>query len=42
VVRDGLIITGQNPPSSEPAAKALLDILARGPATTGARPAPES
>lgn len=28
VVRDGLLITGQNPPSSEPAADALLDALA--------------
>ncbi|MBX7481247.1 type 1 glutamine amidotransferase domain-containing protein [Qipengyuania qiaonensis] len=28
VVEDGLLITGQNPPSSEPAAKRLLDILA--------------
>lgn len=28
VVRDGLLITGQNPPSSEPAADALLSALA--------------
>jgi putative intracellular protease/amidase len=28
VVRDGLLITGQNPPSSEPAADALLNALA--------------
>ncbi|GAA4010733.1 type 1 glutamine amidotransferase domain-containing protein [Sphingomonas swuensis] len=28
VVRDGLLITGQNPPSSEPAAEALLAALA--------------
>ncbi|MEM9541652.1 MAG: type 1 glutamine amidotransferase domain-containing protein [Cyanobacteria bacterium P01_E01_bin.42] len=26
-VRDGHIVTGQNPPSSEPAAKAILDII---------------
>ena len=29
VVTDGLLVTGQNPASSEPAAKALLDRLAR-------------
>jgi putative intracellular protease/amidase len=29
VVTDGLLITGQNPASSEPAAKALLDLLGR-------------
>lgn len=29
VVVDGLLITGQNPPSSEPAAEALLEALAR-------------
>jgi len=28
VVRDGLLITGQNPPSSEPTAKKLLEVLA--------------
>jgi len=27
VVRDGLLITGQNPASSEPAARALIDLL---------------
>jgi putative intracellular protease/amidase len=27
VVRDGLLITGQNPASSEPAARALLKLL---------------
>jgi putative intracellular protease/amidase len=27
VVRDGLLVTGQNPASSEPVAKALLDLL---------------
>ena len=32
VVTDGLLITGQNPPSSEPAAEALLKALAREPA----------
>ena len=32
VVRDGLLITGQNPPSSEPAAEALLEALAEAPA----------
>jgi putative intracellular protease/amidase len=29
VVRDGLLITGQNPASSEPAAEALLEVLAK-------------
>ena len=29
VVVDGLLITGQNPPSSEPAAEALLEALAK-------------
>jgi len=29
VVSDGLLITGQNPASSEPAAKALLELLTR-------------
>lgn len=29
VLTDGLLITGQNPASSEPAAKALLDLLAQ-------------
>jgi putative intracellular protease/amidase len=29
VVRDGLLITGQNPASSEPAAEALLKVLAK-------------
>ncbi len=29
VVRDGLLITGQNPPSSEPAADALLQALSK-------------
>lgn len=32
VVRDGLLITGQNPPSSEPAAESLLRALAEVPA----------
>jgi putative intracellular protease/amidase len=32
VVREGLLITGQNPPSSEPAAEALLEALAKEPA----------
>ena len=32
VVVDGLLITGQNPASSEPAAKALLALLASAPA----------
>ncbi len=32
VVSDGLLITGQNPASSEPAAKALLAMLAKVPA----------
>ncbi|NJC04468.1 putative intracellular protease/amidase [Sphingomonas kaistensis] len=32
VVTDGLLITGQNPPSSEPAAEALLKVLAKEPA----------
>jgi len=32
VVREGLLITGQNPPSSEPAAEALLQALTREPA----------
>jgi putative intracellular protease/amidase len=32
VVRDGLLITGQNPASSEPAAEALLEVLAKIPA----------
>ncbi|UUR06927.1 type 1 glutamine amidotransferase domain-containing protein [Sphingomonas glaciei] len=32
VVTDGLLITGQNPPSSEPAAEALLEALAKEPA----------
>lgn len=32
VVREGLLITGQNPSSSEPAAEALLQALARKPA----------
>lgn len=32
VVTDGLLITGQNPPSSEPAAEALLKALVREPA----------
>jgi putative intracellular protease/amidase len=31
VVRDGLLITGQNPASSEPAAEALLEALVREP-----------
>lgn len=31
VVRDGLLITGQNPASSEPAAEALLEVLSRAP-----------
>jgi len=29
VVREGLLITGQNPASSEPAAEAVLDVLTR-------------
>ncbi|GAA4032642.1 type 1 glutamine amidotransferase domain-containing protein [Sphingomonas rosea] len=29
VVTDGLLITGQNPPSSEPAAEALLEVLSK-------------
>jgi putative intracellular protease/amidase len=29
VVRDGLLITGQNPASSEPAARMLLEQLAQ-------------
>ncbi|QIK96798.1 type 1 glutamine amidotransferase domain-containing protein [Sphingomonas sp. HDW15A] len=33
VVTDGLLVTGQNPPSSEPAAKALMKILEDRPAT---------
>ncbi|WP_338502707.1 type 1 glutamine amidotransferase domain-containing protein [Sphingomonas kaistensis] len=32
VVTDGLLITGQNPPSSEPTAEALLKALAKEPA----------
>lgn len=32
VVREGQLITGQNPPSSEPAAEALLEALAEAPA----------
>jgi putative intracellular protease/amidase len=32
VVREGLLITGQNPASSEPVAEALLEVLAREPA----------
>ena len=32
VVTDGLLITGQNPPSSEPAAQGLLKALAKEPA----------
>lgn len=36
VVRDGLLITGQNPASSEPAAEALLQALAEAPATADA------
>jgi putative intracellular protease/amidase len=35
VVTDGLLITGQNPASSEPAAKALLTLLAGLPAQAG-------
>ena len=31
VIQDGLLITGQNPASSEPAAKALVQILSREP-----------
>lgn len=30
VVRDGLLVTGQNPASSEPAAEALLELLRKG------------
>ena len=36
VVRDGLLITGQNPASSTSAAEQLLQVLAREPASTGA------
>lgn len=36
VVREGLLITGQNPPSSEPAAKALLEALTKAPASADA------
>lgn len=36
VVRDGLLITGQNPASSEPAAEALLQALAEVPASADA------
>lgn len=36
VVREGLLITGQNPASSEPAAEALLEVLAREPARENA------
>jgi putative intracellular protease/amidase len=36
VVREGLLITGQNPSSSEPAAKALLEALAKAPASADA------
>jgi putative intracellular protease/amidase len=36
VVRDGLLITGQNPPSSQPAADALLDALAAAKADSAA------
>ncbi|MEO7409725.1 MAG: type 1 glutamine amidotransferase domain-containing protein [Sphingomicrobium sp.] len=36
VVEDGLLITGQNPPSSEPAAEALLKALAKAPADASA------
>jgi putative intracellular protease/amidase len=36
IVREGLLITGQNPPSSEPAAEALLAALAREPAVADA------
>lgn len=36
VVRDGILITGQNPPSSEPAAEALLEVLAKAPANADA------
>jgi putative intracellular protease/amidase len=36
VIEDGLLITGQNPSSSEPAAEALLKALTRVPAEAGA------
>ena len=36
VVREGLLITGQNPASSEPAAKALLEALAKVPVSADA------
>ena len=36
VVREGLLITGQNPSSSEPAAEALLEVLAEAPASADA------
>jgi putative intracellular protease/amidase len=36
VVREGLLITGQNPSSSEPAAKALLEALTKAPVSADA------
>jgi len=36
VVRDGLLITGQNPPSSEAVAEALLEVLSKAPANVDA------
>ena len=36
VIREGLLITGQNPASSEPAAKTLLEALTREMASAGA------
>ncbi len=36
VVREGLLVTGQNPASSEPAAEALLEALTRETASAGA------
>ena len=36
VVREGLLITGQNPPSSEPAAEALLEALTKETASADA------
>ncbi len=36
VVRDGLLITGQSPPSSEATAEALLEALVKEPAEAGA------
>jgi putative intracellular protease/amidase len=41
VVTDGLLITGQNPASSGPAAKVLLDVLQKmSKSQPGKRPSP--